>query len=176
MFAAARVALGRLEDRGVPAETIVRAFRRYDATCLRLTQGQDSDMGFETRQDVNVDEYVNMITGKTSVLISLCAELGALIGGESAQTVTHYHDFGLNLGLAFQVLDDILGIWGDEETIGKSATTDISTRKKTLPILYGLENDEKLAKIYFDTSIPEAEFVPEAVSYTHLTLPTICSV
>lgn len=163
MFALARVALGRLEERGVPASTIVQAFRRFDATCFRLTQGQDSDMSFETRQDVTVDEYVNMITGKTSVLISLCAELGALIGRQSAEKVTHYHEFGLNLGLAFQVLDDILGIWGDEATIGKSATTDISTRKKTLPILYGMDHCEKLANIYFDTSIPEAEFVPEVV-------------
>ncbi len=165
MFAAARIALGRLEDRGVPAQTIVRAFRRFDDTCLKLTQGQDLDMSFETRQDVNVDEYVRMITGKTSVLLSLCAELGALIGQQSADTVQNYHQFGLNLGLAFQVLDDILGIWGDEATIGKSATTDISTRKKTLPILFGLENNPKLANIYFDMSIPEAEFVPEVVGY-----------
>ena len=163
MFAAARMALGRLEDRHVPAQTIVRAFRRFDATCLRLTQGQDSDMSFEARQDVNVDEYVHMITGKTSVLISLCAELGALIGQQSADIVNHYHDFGLNLGLAFQVLDDILGIWGDEETIGKSATTDISTRKKTLPVLFGLENSPELAKIYFDISIPENDFVPHVI-------------
>ena len=164
MFAAARVALGRLEDRGVAAPTIVQAFRRYDATCLRLTQGQDADMSFETRQDVTVEEYVDMITGKTSVLISLCAELGALIGGQSAEQVAHYEKYGLNLGLAFQVLDDILGIWGDEVEIGKSATTDISTRKKTLPILFGLENSPKLQTIYFDESIPEAEFVPEVVS------------
>lgn len=163
MFAAARIALGRLEDRGVPAKTIVQAFRRFDDTCLKLTQGQDADMSFETRQDVNVDEYVAMITGKTSVLISLCAELGSIIAQKPAETSKDYHQFGLNLGLAFQVLDDILGIWGDEATIGKSATTDISTRKKTLPILFGLEHSPKLASIYFDTSIPETEFVPEVV-------------
>lgn len=164
MWAASRVALGRLEDRGVPAQTIVKAFRRYDETCLRLTQGQDADMSFETRQDVNVDEYVEMITGKTSVLISLCAELGAIIAGQSESNQQHYQQYGLNLGLAFQVLDDILGIWGDEALIGKSATTDISTRKKTLPILYGLENSPKLQKIYFDESIPDVEFVPEVVN------------
>ncbi|MFK7800690.1 MAG: polyprenyl synthetase family protein [Anaerolineae bacterium] len=163
MFAASRVALGRLEDRGVPAATIVKAFRRYDDTCLKLTQGQDADMSFETRQNVNVDEYVAMITGKTSVLLSLCAELGSIIAGKTATDQQHYQEYGLNLGLAFQILDDILGIWGDEETIGKSATTDISTRKKTLPILYGLENSPKLQKIFFDESIPEAEFVPEVV-------------
>lgn len=163
MWAAARIALGRLEEHGVPAQTIVTAFRRYDDTCLRLTQGQDADMSFETRQTVNVDDYVAMITGKTSVLISLCAELGAIIAGRPATDQAHYEQYGLNLGLAFQVLDDILGIWGDETAIGKSATTDIETRKKTLPILYGLENSPKLQKIFFDESIPKAEFVPEVV-------------
>jgi geranylgeranyl diphosphate synthase type I len=112
MFAAAHLALGRLIERDVSAHIVVQAFRRFDETCIALTQGQHADMQFETRDDVQVEEYISMITGKTSVLLSLCAELGALIAGCEAETVAHYAQFGLNLGLAFQVQDDILGIWG----------------------------------------------------------------
>ena len=148
MFAAAHLALNRLVDHGVDPAVIVTAFRRFDETCIRLTQGQHADMSFETRQTVSVDEYLEMITGKTSVLLQLCGELGAMIAGADATTVQHYGKFALNLGLAFQVLDDVLGIWGDEEKIGKSATTDIETRKKTLPVLYGLSQSEPLQALY----------------------------
>lgn len=163
MFALAHLALGRLADRGVPAATVVRALRRFDETCVRLTQGQHADMQFETRPQVSVDEYMEMITGKTAVLLSLCTELGALIAGSDEETVTHYRQFGLHAGLAFQVIDDILGIWGDETLIGKSASTDISTRKKTLPVLFGLEKSSVLQKLY---ARPETDgtFVEQVVT------------
>ena len=148
MFALAHIAMNRLFDRGVPAETVVKALRRFDETCVQLTQGQNLDMAFETMDVVKVDEYIKMITGKTAVLLSLCTELGALIAGADADTVKNYHQFGLDAGLAFQVKDDILGIWGDEALIGKSASTDISTKKKTLPVLYGLEQSAALRKHY----------------------------
>lgn len=165
MFAASHLALGRLADRGVPAETVVQAFRRFDDTCLRLTMGQDADMLFETMPRVDIEQYIDMITGKTSVLISLCAELGAMIAQADAKTVAHYKAYGLNLGLAFQMIDDLLGIWGDEAEIGKSASTDITTRKKTLPVLYGLAKgeDERLAALYDDESVDLTPLVPEVV-------------
>jgi geranylgeranyl diphosphate synthase type I len=78
MFALAHVALGRLLERGVDAATVVQALRRFDETSVRLTQGQHADMSFEKRDQVSVDEYIEMITGKTAVLLSLCAQLGAL--------------------------------------------------------------------------------------------------
>ncbi|MCZ7674042.1 MAG: polyprenyl synthetase family protein [Chloroflexi bacterium] len=144
MFAIAHLALNRLIEQDVPAPVVVTALRRFDETCVGLTQGQHADMDFETRDDVSVAEYMEMITGKTAVLISLSAELGALVAGASTTTVHHYAQFGLDLGLAFQVIDDILGIWGDEAVIGKSASTDILTKKKTLPVLYGLEQSQDL--------------------------------
>ncbi len=162
MFALAHSAFTRLADTGVPAERIVRAMRRFDETNLRLTQGQHADMHFETRQDVTTAEYIEMITGKTSVLLSLCTELGALIGSQNDETINHYRQFGLNLGLAFQVIDDILGIWGDEELIGKSASSDIATRKKTLPILYGLQQSEALRQFFFTDDIDD-EFVGRVI-------------
>lgn len=148
MFALAHLALARLLERGVAAETVVTALRRFDETCLALTEGQHADMTFEQRPDVSVAEYIGMITGKTAVLLSLCAELGAQIAGKDAETVSHYRRFGLELGLAFQVIDDILGIWGDESVTGKSAATDIIARKKTLPVLYALDKSETLQTLY----------------------------
>ncbi len=168
MFAFAHLALNRLVDRGVAAETAVTALRRFDETCVRLTQGQHADMGFERREVVTVDEYLAMITGKTAVLLSLCTELGALIAGVDSQTVSHYAQFGLNLGLAFQVIDDILGIWGDEAVIGKSASTDILTKKKTLPVLYGLSQNGALRQLYNQENTDEA-FVREAIDVLNTT-------
>ena len=148
MFALSHLALNGLVDGGVDAAVVVHALRRFDETCVRLTQGQHADMDFESRDEVSVAEYMEMITGKTAVLLSLCAELGALIGGASGAVVEHYAAFGRDLGLAFQVKDDILGIWGDEARIGKSAATDIATRKKTLPVLYALSRSPALRRLY----------------------------
>ena len=168
MFALAHLALNRLVDRDVAAETAVHALRRFDETCVRLTQGQHADMDFETRDEVSVDEYLAMITGKTAVLLSLCTELGALVAGADRSTVHHYAQFGLNLGLAFQVIDDILGIWGDEAIIGKSASTDILTKKKTLPVLYGLSQNGALRQLYQQES-PDILFVQEAIQVLNTT-------
>lgn len=163
MFAMAHLALNRLVDRGVPAETATRALRRFDETSVRLTQGQHADMCFETRDGVSVAEYMDMITGKTAVLLSLCGELGAMIAGADESTIQRYAGFGLDLGLAFQILDDVLGIWGDETLTGKSAATDIVTRKKTLPVLYGLERDARLRALYSSTE-NAPDFVEEVVA------------
>lgn len=162
MFALAHLALNRLRLRQVAASIIVQALRRFDETCLRLTQGQHADMEFESREEVSVVEYVEMITGKTAVLLSLCAELGAMIAGCDADKVAHYAAFGRDLGLAFQVKDDILGIWGDEHLTGKSAATDVITKKKTLPILYGLSRSTRLRRLYGQTEIND-NFVGEVV-------------
>ena len=148
MFALAHLAMGRLAKRGVDAQVVVHALRRFDETCLALTQGQHADMDFETRDQVSVDEYMEMITGKTAVLVALSTELGSIIAGADPDAVQHYVQFGHDLGLAFQVIDDILGIWGDETLTGKSAATDIVTKKKTLPDLYGLAHNEALRQLY----------------------------
>lgn len=164
MFALAHIALNRLIEVGVPAETVVKALRRFDETCVDLTYGQHLDMSFETRDSVTVDEYIEMITGKTAVLVSLSAELGAMIAGCDEKTVQNYKTFGHDIGLAFQVKDDILGIWGDEELTGKSAATDILTKKKTLPVLFGLQKSEALRQLYDQTEEPDQAFVQQAIT------------
>jgi geranylgeranyl diphosphate synthase type I len=148
MFALAHMALTRLTERNVDPAIIVRALRRFDETCLRLTEGQHADMSFESVDNVSVEAYLQMITGKTAVLLALCGELGALIGGGDEETIRHYAAFAKALGLAFQVKDDILGIWGDEALTGKSAATDIETGKKSLPVLFGLTHSEPLRTLY----------------------------
>lgn len=162
MFALAHLALNRLVDRGVDPAIVVQALRRFGETCVQLTYGQHLDMGFETRETVTVDEYIEMIQGKTAVLISLCTELGAMIAGKSPAAIAHYNAFGMDLGLAFQVKDDILGIWGDEELTGKSAATDIITKKKSIPVLHGLAHSPALRELYQQEETDEA-FVKEAI-------------
>jgi geranylgeranyl diphosphate synthase type I len=112
----------------------------FDNACLRLTEGQYLDMSFEGRLDVSVDEYLLMIEGKTAALLSASLELGALVGGADEATRRYLAEFGRSLGMAFQMQDDILGVWGDEAVTGKSAASDILTRKKSLPVVYALEN------------------------------------
>jgi geranylgeranyl diphosphate synthase type I len=147
MFAAAFLALSRLGEGGVPARRSLEAQRIFGETCLKLTEGQYMDMTFETRMDVSLDDYLHMIGGKTAALIACSTRLGALLGGASSQAVEAYARFGENLGLAFQVIDDILGIWGSEVETGKSARSDILTKKKTLPIVYVL-HDAELRDLY----------------------------
>lgn len=147
MFAAVFVELGRLGERGVSPERSLAAQQILSETCLRLTEGQYLDMTFETQMDVDLDGYLRMIGGKTAALLACSTRLGALLGGADAQAVEAYGRFGENLGLAFQVIDDILGIWGCEVETGKSVSSDILTRKKTLPVIYVL-HDAELRSLY----------------------------
>ncbi len=142
MFTLARTALSGLAAQGVPSDSVLEAFRIFDETCVRLTEGQYLDMSFEGRLDVTVDEYLTMIGGKTAALLGASLEIGALVGGASSETRAALAEYGRNLGLAFQIQDDILGIWGDEAVTGKSAASDILTRKKSLPVAYALHDPQ----------------------------------
>ena len=107
-------------------------------SCLHLTQGQHLDIAYEDERSLPLEAYWPMVRGKTAALLAACTELGALVAGADARTRQAYRRFGENLGLAFQVLDDILGIWGDPAKIGKSSVSDLVEGKKSLPVLYGL--------------------------------------
>jgi len=108
------------------------------ATCLHLTQGQHLDISYENETNLPIQAYWPMVSGKTAALLSACTEIGAVIADVEPERRIAYHDFGRDLGLAFQVLDDILGIWGDAAKIGKSNASDLVAGKKSLPVLYGL--------------------------------------
>lgn len=151
----------------LPAERILAAHDLLSATCIHLTQGQDADMDFEQRDTVTVDEYLAMIEGKTAALLAACAELGALAAGADVATRRAFFDYGRHVGLAFQLRDDILGIWGDSAATGKSAATDIETRKKTLPVLYALDRSPELRQMYITPLT--AESVPSAIALIEAT-------
>lgn len=141
LFALAHRTLGRLgEEAGFPAGLVLRAIRAFDETCVALTEGQFLDMSFETHPTITIEQYLEMIEGKTAALIGLSAQLGALMARCPEHVVQRLQEFGRKLGMAFQIEDDILGIWGDEAKTGKSAASDLLERKKTLPIIYGLES------------------------------------
>ena len=144
LFISANLSMTGLQE-NFPAETILRGARSLQETCLNLTRGQFLDIFYETQEDLTVGDYWQMISGKTAALLSTCTELGALFGGADEASQGAYRDFGHYLGLAFQVQDDILGIWGDEALTGKSTASDLLEGKKSLPVLYGLEKKGKFA-------------------------------
>jgi len=147
-FALAFLAIPYLQKESTDPAVTAHMLQILGETCLELTRGQHLDMLFEHREKVTTGEYLDMIEGKTAALLRGSALLGALAGGCDEEAQQHYALFGRNLGLAFQVLDDILDIWGDPALIGKKAAIDIHQRKKSLPVLYGLERSEELQKLY----------------------------
>lgn len=129
-----------------PAEMVVQAATILSDCCLALTQGQYLDMSYEERTDLTMEDYWPMIGGKTSALLSACTQIGALLGYAKPEEVEAFRLFGYHLGLAFQVQDDVLGIWGDESVTGKSAASDLVEGKNSLPVLFALEKDGEFAK------------------------------
>ena len=155
MFMLARLALDQLGQHGIPAEKCASVNLEFDATTLALCHGQFLDLGFEARLDVTVDEYLQMIRGKTAALISAATRIGAMLGTEDQTIIRAFSRFGENIGLAFQITDDILGIWGDPSLTGKSAATDILSKKKSLPAILGLNDARHGAALRGIYSQPE---------------------
>jgi geranylgeranyl diphosphate synthase type I len=163
MFALAHLAIPRLSPPDLPADVQVGMLELLDETCLELTRGQHLDMSFETREDVSVNEYLDMIRGKTAALISAAAEMGALASGADEGMRINFREFGKNLGIAFQIEDDMLDIWGAPELTGKQAAVDIIQRKKSLPVLYGLEKSEMLREQYTSPKAFSAKTVQQII-------------
>jgi len=160
LFALAHLAMPRLADRVVAPRRVLTALEILDQACLALTEGQYLDLSFEARLDVDAEQYLSMIRGKTAALFRAAAQLGAVVAGADAESIGCYRRFGENLGLAFQIVDDILGIWGDPGVTGKPAADDIRQRKKTLPIVRALEEEQRtgvkgLREIYRQEAIDE---------------------
>ena len=148
IFTISRLTTRRLTETDISPEIVLEAQYTLDQACLRLTQGQHLDLAFETQEKVSVDDYLEMIEGKTSALITASSTIGALFAGSPSSIIEKYRTFGHHLGLAFQVQDDILGIWGDPEKTGKPASDDLRQRKKTLPTLYGIAKSSSFADLF----------------------------
>jgi geranylgeranyl diphosphate synthase type I len=140
-----------------PAEVVVKAAEILHNTCLELTRGQFLDMSYEEKTDLGVNDYWPMVAGKTAALLSACCQIGALLGGGDNVLQEAYRSFGHYLGLAFQVQDDILGIWGDEALTGKSAASDLIQGKKSLPVIAGLSAKGRFSARWKQGSIQSAE-------------------
>ncbi len=128
------------------ADVVLAAAASLHAACIALTRGQFLDMSYEQRTDLKAEDYWPMVEGKTAALLAASAEMGAILGGAIGDRVMYFAGFGHNVGLAFQVQDDILGIWGDESATGKSAATDLVEGKNSLPVLYGLGHSPRFAE------------------------------
>ncbi len=104
----------------------------FNRTAVEVCEGQQLDMDFEQREDVSLDEYLNMIRLKTSVLLGAAFEMGAIIGEASEENIKNIYAFGVNLGLAFQIQDDLLDLYGESEKVGKQKGGDVLADKKTI--------------------------------------------
>jgi len=124
---------------GLPAERVLEARRVVNAACQNIIEGQHLDLSFELRADVTLPEYIDMISRKSGALLSASLRVGAVLAGANDEQAMLFGDFGLKLGLAFQIRDDILGIWGEGSATGKPVGADIARKKKTLPIVHAFE-------------------------------------
>ena len=122
-----------------PDRVLRAVLETFNITAKEVCEGQQFDMDFETRDDVTVEEYLNMIRLKTSVLLAASLKVGALIGGASDENAQRMYDFGLNIGIAFQLQDDLLDAFGDSAEVGKQPGGDIIANKKTYLMLTALE-------------------------------------
>ncbi len=167
LFTLSRIALHRLTDLGFSDSKVLRLVRLYDETCLALCEGQFIDI-WTTEHDetMSIELYFDMIGRKTAALISAAIEAGALLATDDEAVIGAYRRFGWALGLAFQLNDDLLGIWGEEPSTGKTAT-DLARHKKTLPVIYAferatVEERARLERLYHNGTPTPAE-VEEAV-------------
>jgi geranylgeranyl diphosphate synthase type I len=160
MFVIAHLALHRLSEAGVPADVALEVLRRFDQTILTICEGQFLDLSFEGDLRISEADYLDMIGRKTAALAAAATGLGAIVGGADLATSQALFDFGQNLGLAFQVQDDVLGIWGDPAATGKPAAADLYRRKLSLPVIHALRTgaqSDTLARLYSQDTISDAD-------------------
>ena len=139
LFSLARLGLWRLVDSGISPQVVVRLAALLDRTCLELCEGQFLDMRYESRRDITVEMYLEMIGRKTAALMACSMEMGAHLGApDDASLAGSLARFGRALGLAFQLRDDLLGIWAAKE-LGKSYAGDLRRKKMTLPVIHAIE-------------------------------------
>ena len=133
-------AFGIISEMDIPADTMRDAMRVISVAVWDLARGQQMDVNNENEKEVTMEEYIETIRLKTSVLFAAGAASGALIGGADEKTVKAVHEYAMSLGVAFQMYDDILGIIGDPSKTGKSAGNDIRKGKSTVMVCHALKN------------------------------------
>jgi geranylgeranyl diphosphate synthase type I len=150
LFALSRLALYRLmKEEEYEPQKLLDVMRVYDETCLALCEGQYLDISFERRTDVTVDEYLEMISKKTAALIGASIETSAMMGSDDQDVIDAFHRLGRDLGMAFQIADDLKGSFWASADSGKAAAGDIRKRKKTFPVVWAMRNaaEEDVARL-----------------------------
>jgi len=153
LFALSRLAIYRLLESDISEHRVLELMRVYDETCLALCEGQFLDITFERRADVTVSEYMEMIGKKTAALVGASVQAGAILATDDPAIGEIYRRFGYDLGLAFQMADDLKGTFWTSAESGKAEAGDVRKRKKTLPLVWALENAsaadaDRLREIY----------------------------
>jgi geranylgeranyl diphosphate synthase type II len=133
----------------------------FNLTALQVCEGQQYDMNFESREDVTVAEYLRMIELKTAVLIAASLKAGAISGGAEMMDADLLYEFGINLGMAFQLRDDYLDVYGDPEKFGKRIGHDIVTNKKTFLLIKALELSDRGMKSRLKELLVKADIDPD---------------
>jgi geranylgeranyl diphosphate synthase type II len=124
---------------GYEPNVLVKLFPLFNQTAIEVCEGQQFDMDFESRNDVSIEEYLQMIKFKTAVLLGCSLQMGAIVGGANESDANELYNFGVNLGLAFQLQDDILDVYADQNKFGKQVGGDIIANKKTYLLLKAFE-------------------------------------
>ncbi|HMD88578.1 MAG TPA: polyprenyl synthetase family protein [Anaerolineaceae bacterium] len=156
MFTIAHMAVLEV-GRTKTAQVTLDASSLLHQACVDLTKGQYLDLAYENEKVIPLEGYWPMVAGKTAALLACSTEIGALLAGCQPIRRKAFRQFGYSLGLAFQVLDDWLGIWGDTALTGKSVENDLVSGKKTLPVLYGISQKKKFAERWISGSISPDE-------------------
>ena len=133
----------------------------FSLTALEICEGQQMDMEFEQRNDVAAEEYLEMIRLKTSVLLAASLKIGALLGGASSEDAEQLYDFGMNLGVAFQLKDDFLDVYGDAAVFGKNIGGDILCNKKTYMLIKAFEHADEEQLTRLNAWVDAVAFNPE---------------
>lgn len=163
-----------------PAEYISEVTSTFSKAALEVCDGQQWDMDFEKRLDVTVDEYMNMIRLKTSVLLAAALKIGAILGGASHEDAELLYNFGIKMGLAFQLQDDYLDVYADSAVFGKNIGGDICSNKKTFMLITALEKSSDNDRAELTKWINAENFIAEekikAVTeiYNKVEVPEIC--
>lgn len=161
-------------------ETAVRLLEAFNRTAVGVYEGQQYDMEFENRPDVSIEEYIGMIRLKTSVLLAGACRIGAVMGGADERCADALYDFAVNLGLAFQLQDDWLDVYGDPKVFGKAIGGDIMNNKKTFLLINAMNMAEGADKEELDRWLNEqTPFAGEKIAgvtgiYDRLQIGDLC--
>ena len=163
---------------GMPADKLPSVLALFSKTAREVCEGQQLDMEFESRNDVAESEYLEMIRLKTAVLLAASLKIGAMLAGADEDNADFIYEFGINIGLAFQLKDDLLDVYGDPDSFGKQVGGDIKERKKTFLLINAYAKATAAQREKLDALLAEDDVDVKAVTeiYDEIDVKSICEV